>query len=281
MMASRRLTKKRDSLRAPSVHYPARLNEGEDAQEDVTANKGELAQPMNQSVFSMIAAAGSKVDFNARFDEEESSDSDAENQALAIPDVVEDGSDNRQTQTLLDKQHEKNLPRGKPTRPRAKSSEHKGLRSLPEPDLRTMKEKTYMSQSLCLPSDEALNQHQSPTGVTPRDAPVMSMMLEAQAELVPTTPVQDHNTGVENNKDEIGNEAPTSLASRLMEIFGFERPEEVMSGNLNHTVDSCECADSLVEYPCWLLQSVLLQGYMYITQNHICFYSYLPKRSVS
>ena len=35
------------------------------------------------------------------------------------------------------------------------------------------------------------------------------------------------------------------------------------------------------EYPCWLLQSVLLQGYLYITQLHISFYAYLPKRSVS
>lgn len=39
--------------------------------------------------------------------------------------------------------------------------------------------------------------------------------------------------------------------------------------------------NNLPEYPCWLLQSVLLQGYMYITLNHICFYAYLPKKSVS
>lgn len=29
------------------------------------------------------------------------------------------------------------------------------------------------------------------------------------------------------------------------------------------------------------MDMVLLQGYMYITQNHICFYSYLPKKDVS
>lgn len=39
--------------------------------------------------------------------------------------------------------------------------------------------------------------------------------------------------------------------------------------------------NDILEYPCWLLQSVLLQGYMYITLNHICFYAYLPKKSVS
>lgn len=35
------------------------------------------------------------------------------------------------------------------------------------------------------------------------------------------------------------------------------------------------------EYPCWLLKTVLLQGYMYVTTNHLCFYAYLPKKAVS
>lgn len=35
------------------------------------------------------------------------------------------------------------------------------------------------------------------------------------------------------------------------------------------------------EYPCWLLQGVLLQGYLYVTSKHICFYAYLPKKAVS
>jgi len=54
----------------------------------------------------------------------------------------------------------------------------------------------------------------------------------------------------------------TLLSTRLMEIFRFEKPEKVIG-----------------EYACWLLQSVMLQGYMYITEGHICFYAYLPKKS--
>jgi sterol 3beta-glucosyltransferase len=34
-----------------------------------------------------------------------------------------------------------------------------------------------------------------------------------------------------------------------------------------------------IEYPCWLLQSVLLQGFLYVTAKHICFYAYLPKKA--
>jgi len=40
-------------------------------------------------------------------------------------------------------------------------------------------------------------------------------------------------------------------------------------------------SDNGLEYPCWLLKSVLLQGYMYITTRHVCFYAYLPKKGVS
>ena len=233
-MLGRKLTKKRKPLRASSVQYPARLKEGEDAQEDVTATKGEPAQHLNQSVFSMIAAAGSKVDFNARFEDEESSDSDDEIQASASPGDGEEPSNHPRTQIQVDPQRDGNHLRTEPSRPQGQSAEPRSLPSLPKLDLRTTKEKKYMSQSLRLPSSEVLSQRDSPVGVTPRDAPVMSMMLEARAELTPSTPLLDtKNAGVVDVDQDlpIGKEAPTSLGTRLMEIFGFERPEEVVSGN--------------------------------------------------
>ena len=231
-MVGRKLTKKRKPLRASSVQYPARLKEGEDAQEDVTAAKGEPAQHMNQSVFSMIAAAGSKVDFNARFEEEEeSSDSDDGLQASPTAGGVEEHSNHPKTRTKLDKKHEDNISTGKPRMPWGESAEYRGLRSLPKLDLRTIKEQKYMSQSLRLPSSEDLNQHGSLTGVTPRDVPVMSMMLEAQAELSPpTSPMEIGNVRAEDSHFAVGDDVPTGLMVRLMEIFGFEKPEVVVSG---------------------------------------------------
>ncbi len=99
-------------------------------------------------------------------------------------------------------------------------------------------------------------------------APVMSRMLEAKAELVAARPSfdldrrpSDKNRDIDADADAGG---PSALARQLMEIFEFDKPEEVIE-----------------EYPCWLLQSVLLQGYMYITARHICFYAYLPKKAVS
>jgi sterol 3beta-glucosyltransferase len=64
----------------------------------------------------------------------------------------------------------------------------------------------------------------------------------------------------EEQSQEQTSASPLSL--RLMEMFGFESPEKV-----------------LVEYACSLVQSMLLQGYMYVTEGHICFYAYLPRKS--
>lgn len=81
----RKLSARRQSLSAsrflPSA-LPDRLKDNHDAQVDFTAPPGGSGsreghlQYMQQSIFGMIAAVGSRSDFHARFDE--SSDSDGE-----------------------------------------------------------------------------------------------------------------------------------------------------------------------------------------------------------
>ncbi|GEM12027.1 sterol 3-beta-glucosyltransferase, glycosyltransferase family 1 protein [Rhodotorula toruloides] len=51
------------------------------------------------------------------------------------------------------------------------------------------------------------------------------------------------------------------LAEKLMDVFGLEEPEEVVA-----------------EYACWLFRSILLQGFLYITAGHLCFYAYLSQK---
>jgi hypothetical protein len=34
----------------------------------------------------------------------------------------------------------------------------------------------------------------------------------------------------------------------------------------------------LAEYPCWLYRSIMLQGFLYLTRGHLCFYAYLKHR---
>jgi len=80
-----KLVKRKHLHRLPSARLPERLrSHGEDTQEDVTApsHGAGASRYMNQSIFSMIAAAGSKTDFNARFDESSDSDENSEDEPI-------------------------------------------------------------------------------------------------------------------------------------------------------------------------------------------------------
>ncbi|KAG0316213.1 Sterol 3-beta-glucosyltransferase [Dissophora globulifera] len=49
------------------------------------------------------------------------------------------------------------------------------------------------------------------------------------------------------------------VSQKLQATFGYAKDEELVG-----------------EYACWLVRSVLLPGYMYLTTNHVCFYAKLP-----
>jgi sterol 3beta-glucosyltransferase len=89
-------------------------------------------------------------------------------------------------------------------------------------------------------------------------------MVQAQSRFDTATKPENLPSRPESPSDDRPESSSSALSTRLMEMFGFERPEKV-----------------LVEYACALLQSMLLQGYMYVTEGHICFYAYLPKKSTT
>ncbi|KAF1816269.1 UDP-Glycosyltransferase/glycogen phosphorylase [Eremomyces bilateralis CBS 781.70] len=258
----RKLAKTRGGRPSRSFEVPERLREGDDAHEDVTAPKGAVpGMYMNQSIFSMVAAAGSNVDFTARFDEE-SSDSSSESH-----ESDDETSDKAQKDDLGTASKEAKI--------KEKSRKAKLFRSMPKLRMKSRKHKLKETDEERMSSSQILPPKKHDTNDGKDDAesddetdqpnhggvPVMSRMLRARAEL----DVSEHR-GDKGSKEDVvigthRGKHSVSLPDRLMEIFGFESPEEVIS-----------------EYPCWLLQSVLLQGYMYITQHHICFYAYLPKR---
>ncbi|PCH33350.1 glycosyltransferase family 1 protein [Wolfiporia cocos MD-104 SS10] len=51
------------------------------------------------------------------------------------------------------------------------------------------------------------------------------------------------------------------LAEKLRDVFELQGIHEVVA-----------------EMPCWLLRSVLLQGYMYLTDSYLCFFAHMPSR---
>ncbi|KAI8965490.1 glycosyltransferase family 1 protein [Daldinia sp. FL1419] len=273
----KKLHKRRRDDHQPTMELPERLRDhGDDADEDVLPpNQGaQMFMNMNQSIFGLIAAAGSNVDFNDRF-EGQSSDEDEE------VDLTERHSKDKErekiAQTTVLKKTSSERDKGDKQRKRLSGQL---LRSLPQlPRLATRSRFKQSKPFGPQPSDSSAegegdsltfpsNNTRSPTLETAkldreeRLAPVMSRMLEAREEMSsrPSFDIErlsgDHRRG---NDDEAG---PSLLARQLKRIFEFDEPEEVIE-----------------EYPCWLLQSVLLQGYMYITAKHICFYAYLPKKA--
>ncbi|KAF2195481.1 glycosyltransferase family 1 protein [Zopfia rhizophila CBS 207.26] len=266
----RKLTKRRRESQRVSLDIPERFKDGDDAQEDVTAPKRKDIMSMNQSIFSMIARAGqqSQTDL-ATMQEVDSGDSDDDGKR-AVPYHSFDGAA-RLSRLNTANDFRKPLDDLEDTRTlegkhRRALSEHKLLRSLPKlkfsgrkEDKRTSLATERMSSSQILPprplEDEstATSQDEYPKKQKGKVFPGQDIRVEKQPSLRRSR--RSSTTGISKGK------APVTLAKRLQQIFEFEDLEDVIS-----------------EYPCWLLQSILLQGYMYVTQKHICFYAYIPKK---
>lgn len=222
----RKLTKKRREGHQVTMEIPERFKDGDDADEDCTAPKGQNVY-MNQSVFGMIAAAGSQVDFNARFDGQSSEDEDAQPDSSSREEGTETDNKPRPEQTSAPL---------KPEKHRRKFSENKIIRSLPHLGRKGSKSTTSPRRTASPAAPESPSIEITPT--MPRGPPVMSQMLEAQAELSsrPSFDIPRRSKDPEklDTLDEAGS---SSLAIRLMEIFEFDKPEEVIEGQHTENLD--------------------------------------------
>jgi sterol 3beta-glucosyltransferase len=218
---ARKLTKRKKEGHQVTMEIPERFRDGDDADEDCTALHGANAY-MNQSVFGMIAAAGSQVDFNSRFDQQSSDEDD------------DPGEPPSQSSGLRVEKTRRRKESPKPEKShRRKFSDVKLLRSLSGLGPRS-KSKTSPKESSPSTSESALEPAAPKRLVdrfSSRDAPVMGRMLEARAELS-MRPSFDlpRSTGVSTSLVSNGGEASSSLAQQLMDIFQFEKPEDVIEG---------------------------------------------------
>jgi sterol 3beta-glucosyltransferase len=275
--ASRRLTKKRKDagteMRGMSLDIPERFKDGDDAHEDVTAPKRNDTISMNQSIFSMIARAGqqSQADLGT-MQEVDSGDSDDDGKRKTPYHGLDGAARLSRLSTTADfqapPQESKTEKAGQPKHRRA-LSENKLLRSLPKLKMSSRKEARsggqhadQMSSSQFLPPP--------PSPAASKETPTSEQAPRAKARATPNEDIHVEKSRSSNRRSKQGSTAslaksksPVTLAARIQQIFEFEKAEEVIS-----------------EYPCWLLQSILLQGYMYVTQRHICFYAYIPKKHV-
>jgi len=221
---ARKLTKKRKEGYQVTMEIPERFKDGDDADEDCTAVHG--GNPlMNQSVFGMIAAAGSQVDFNARFDAQSSDEED---------ESVDPSSQSSELQVDKTRQGKSEKESAQPEKHKRKFSENKILRSLPRLGAKAKSNsKSPRRPSSPVPGSpsEPPAKEVSRSRALSNHAPVMSRMLEARAELSmrPSFDLPRHTLGASDGEDE-GGKGSSSLAKRLMEIFGFETPEDVIEG---------------------------------------------------
>ncbi|CAL1696325.1 unnamed protein product [Somion occarium] len=100
------------------------------------------------------------------------------------------------------------------------------------------------------PDRSALNRHR---GVTP--LPSLPELDAPEPSLARSHPARSGSMAT------VKVERRARLAEKLRDIFDLKDLQQVIS-----------------EMPCWLLRSVLLQGYMYLTDSYLCFFAHLPSR---
>lgn len=242
---------------------PDRFKDGDDAQFDFTApprgmgSRDGNVHYMQQSLFGMIAAVGSRSDFRRRFDDFSDSDGEAEESSSKQPPSSRTGSSDRrqpgtsiETNTLAG-----NEERGR--RHRRTTSDNK----IPQKGL-GLRSRDRRDDPSNLAASTLTIQPRRTRSATPRAAPVLTRMVQAKSRFDSSATKENTPSRSKSPNDDRQESSVPALSIRLMEMFGFERPEKV-----------------LVEYACSFIQSMLLQGYMYVTEGHICFYAYLPKKS--
>jgi sterol 3beta-glucosyltransferase len=222
--STKKLQKKRPTDEPATMEMPERLRRRDDDEEDLTvaASQGPTMFDMNQSIWGMIAAAGSRVDFNERL-EPSSEDEDEGEDDETLPTA--------QTTILKGKSAK--------ARHRGKLSGHKLLRSLPAlPRLSKKKDREASKISLAptieAPGEESdghLSQEEESTTEEERLAPVMSRMLQAREEMASRPSFDLERVSGESSRDASESETgPSKLAKKLKDIFEFDKPEEVIVG---------------------------------------------------
>ena len=75
-------------------------------------------------------------------------------------------------------------------------------------------------------------------------------------------------------KDEIegGSEAANA---KLRKLFDLPEDEHIVTGN-----SDLRLASLMEEFPAWLVKNVMIQGYMLVTERHICYFAALPRTDV-
>ena len=254
--------------RKVSMELPERFKVDDDEEEDGGRVDGDRPESyVQQSMYGMIAAAHSKGNLNTALPPLGGSESESEGDYSKrnSKDVSRTVSEVSSETSGLD---QRNVQGSRPEASQNRRNKMSGsLRSFLKPvrERSDSQAQDRMTHSQLLPQKEPVAEETDrPTTAIRRDAPILDRKLQARARasMGTSSPSGIQRSGESSPREaSMRNKAPVALPEALAEIFQFDEPEEVIS-----------------EYGCWYLQSVLLQGYMYITQKHLCFYAYLQRK---
>lgn len=231
--------------------FPERLRDSDDSaeEEEVPSQGPPMFMNMNQSIFGLIAAAGSRVDFNDRFDGTSSDEEEVhETSQRETPDdlvqtsILKAPSKGKGRKRLS----ERKLLRSLPTLPKllSKSKRHSSRLSVPkEDDSEEMSE--HSASGTSTPPTLTLTRHDS------RQVPVMTRMLEAKAEMSSRPSFDVERASSDAGRSSASPDLPP-LAKKLMEIFEFDEPEQVIEGSYcsaSSAISPLECAWTVLTPP--------------------------------
>lgn len=249
------------------MEIPERLREDDEEEEGDGTEQDRPEAFVQQSMYGIIAAAHGKSNFRGTLQPLSGSESESDGE---VGEVGRKGKSLDIARRKASEDGSSSSPAPSESSRQTKSRMSGSIRSL----LRPIRERSSsqvqdpMSQSQLLPpkGDDSEDLDRPATAIR-RDAPVLDQRLRAAArmtaEMDSSAPpsARGSREGTPSGSTIIRKKPPVALPEALADIFQLDEPEDVVS-----------------EYSCWYLQSVLLQGYMYITQRHVCFYAYLQKK---
>ncbi|KAF3902825.1 hypothetical protein AA313_de0206022 [Arthrobotrys entomopaga] len=262
----------------PRSHSPALPDRfkiaNEDDLKDVSFSAKGANFSMHQSVFQMIQAASSKVDFHARFDsdieegdeEDDSSDEESKRKKM-MKTFVKDGLDSAPKERIQ-------AP-SDPEKVDLSASRHSSdSRFHPKNIIKSIQQKRHDKKPVHAPS----------SGVSASDDATSSIELSSSHGSLPPSLSQSSNPAaipsLEQSTITAANSAMAAIQEGSEEVLfpEFSISSTALSEKVQKIFHLAECEEVQSEYPCWLLKTVLLQGYLYITDRHICFFAYMPKK---
>jgi sterol 3beta-glucosyltransferase len=225
-----------------SVPLPARFENVTDEEEDVEGEPADRAvfQKSIMGVFSQVRTKPRPEDGRESDSDNEDEDEKTQKQA-AVKDSSESQRNKLPASILL-------RPLFKPSRKRSDSQDQEA-----------------MSQSQFLPPQETPDEIPArPASADPHirdETPFIERKLQAQAQAEAEMEASSISTRRKSKEEPSTPEKGAMLVKAVAEIFNFDAPEDVKA-----------------VWSCAYLEKVLLQGHLYVTAKHICFYAYLRKK---